>query len=71
VEAIGEQRILGVVLNRMSAAEIGGSYNYYGYGAYAYGLVKKRKNRLMFWRHSEDAAVKSSTAATAHDSLSR
>jgi protein-tyrosine kinase len=51
VEAIGEQRILGVVLNRMSAAEIVAAYNYYGYGAYAYGLVKESKRGLMFWKN--------------------
>jgi Mrp family chromosome partitioning ATPase len=71
VESIGEQRILGVVLTRMSAAAIGGSYNYYGYGAYAYGAAKTRKRRLMFWRQSDDAAVKSSAATGAHDSLTR
>ncbi len=37
VQAIGEQRILGVVLNRMAHAEMVGSYNYYGYGGYYYG----------------------------------
>jgi Mrp family chromosome partitioning ATPase len=37
VEAIGEQRILGVVLNRMAHAEMIGSYNYYGYGGHYYG----------------------------------
>jgi capsular exopolysaccharide synthesis family protein len=37
VEAIGEQRILGVVLNRMAEAELIGSYNYYGYGGHSYG----------------------------------
>jgi capsular exopolysaccharide synthesis family protein len=51
VEAIGEQRILGVVLNRMSAAEIVAAYNYYGYGAYAYGLVKESQSRFLFWKN--------------------
>jgi capsular exopolysaccharide synthesis family protein len=51
VEAIGEQRILGVVLNRMSAAEIVAAYNYYGYGAYAYGLVKESQSRFKFWKN--------------------
>jgi capsular exopolysaccharide synthesis family protein len=37
VQAIGEQRILGVVLNRMAHAEMIGSYNYYGYGGHYYG----------------------------------
>lgn len=36
VQAIGEQRILGVVLNRMAHAEMIGSYNYYGYGGHYY-----------------------------------
>ena len=27
------------------------AYNYYGYGYYAYGLVKNRGQRLMFWRN--------------------
>ena len=36
IEAIGEQRILGVVLNRMTAADIVAAYNYYGYGYGAY-----------------------------------
>ena len=41
VQAIGEQRILGVVLNRMAHAEMIGVYNYYGYGGYYSGGVKK------------------------------
>jgi protein-tyrosine kinase len=36
VQAIGEQRILGVVLNRMAHAEMIGAYNYYGYGGHYY-----------------------------------
>jgi len=71
VESIGEQRILGVVLNRMSASAIGGAYNYYGHGADGDGATNKRKRRLMFWRQSEDAAAKSSAATSAHDSLTR
>jgi capsular exopolysaccharide synthesis family protein len=57
IEAIGEQRILGVVLNRMSVADIVAAYNYYGYGygAYAYGAARKRRRGLMFWRKSADA----------------
>jgi len=57
VEAIGEQRILGVVLNRMTSADIVAAYNYYGYGysAYAYG-TRKRRRGLMFWRKSAEAA---------------
>ena len=42
VQAIGEQRILGVVLNRMAHAEMIGSYNYYGYGGYYYGGTKTK-----------------------------
>ncbi|MCU1385647.1 MAG: ywqD 1 [Acidobacteria bacterium] len=36
VQAIGEQRILGVVLNRMAHSEMIGAYNYYGYGGHYY-----------------------------------
>jgi protein-tyrosine kinase len=51
VEAIGQQRILGVVLNRMAGADMVASYNYYGYGYYAYGLAKKKGAGLMFWKN--------------------
>ena len=56
IEAIGEQRILGVVLNRMTAADIVAAYNYYGYGygAYAYG-PRRRRRGFRFWRKSADA----------------
>ncbi len=37
IEAIGEQRILGVVLNRLRDAELIAGYSYYGYGSYGYG----------------------------------
>jgi capsular exopolysaccharide synthesis family protein len=50
VEAIGEQRILGVVLNRMTAADMVAGYNYYGYGHYAYGLAKKSGRRFLSWK---------------------
>jgi Mrp family chromosome partitioning ATPase len=50
VEAIGQQRILGVVLNRMAKADMVAAYNYYGYGSYAYGLAKERSRGLMFWK---------------------
>jgi capsular exopolysaccharide synthesis family protein len=65
IEAIGEQRILGVVLNRMAVADIVASYNYYGYGygAYAYGVGKRRRRGLMFWRKGTEAPAKS-TAST-------
>jgi capsular exopolysaccharide synthesis family protein len=65
VEAIGEQRILGVVLNRMTSADIVAAYNYYGYGysAYAYGTARKRRG-LMFWRKSADAAPTPKPAAS-------
>jgi protein-tyrosine kinase len=55
IEAIGEQRILGVVLNRMTAADIVAAYNYYGYGygAYAYGPRKQRRG-FRFWRKSPE-----------------
>jgi capsular exopolysaccharide synthesis family protein len=46
VQAIGEQRILGVVLNRMAHAEMIGSYNYYGYGGYYYGGTKVKRPLL-------------------------
>jgi capsular exopolysaccharide synthesis family protein len=57
VEAIGQQRILGVVLNRMSKAEMVAAYSYYGYGAYAYGIAKRRGRGLMFWRRPKDVTV--------------
>ena len=37
IEAIGEQRILGVVLNRLREPELIAGYSYYGYGKYGYG----------------------------------
>jgi protein-tyrosine kinase len=56
IEAIGEQRILGVVLNRMTAADIVAAYNYYGYGYGAYGYgPRKRRRGFRFWRKSADA----------------
>jgi len=51
VEAIGQQRILGVVLNRMAGADMVAAYNYYGYGQYAYGIAKSRGSGLMFWKN--------------------
>jgi capsular exopolysaccharide synthesis family protein len=48
VQAIGEQRILGVVLNRMAHAEMIGSYNYYGYGGYYYGGAKTKPTLRRF-----------------------
>ncbi|HUK35521.1 MAG TPA: CpsD/CapB family tyrosine-protein kinase [Vicinamibacterales bacterium] len=64
IEAIGEQRILGVVLNRMATADIVASYNYYGYGygAYAYGVARKRRRGLMFWRKSGESPAKPAAA---------
>jgi capsular exopolysaccharide synthesis family protein len=47
VQAIGEQRILGVVLNRMAHAEMIGSYNYYGYGGYYYYGGNRAKPSLL------------------------
>jgi capsular exopolysaccharide synthesis family protein len=52
VDAIGEQRILGVVLNRMAKSDMV-SDNAYGYGLYRYGLRKKPGRRLFFWKHKE------------------
>jgi capsular exopolysaccharide synthesis family protein len=61
VDAIGQQRILGVVLNRMAHADMVASYSYYyGYGAYAYGLAKKRGRGFMFWRKPKAADVAAS-----------
>ena len=62
MDAIGQQRILGVVLNRMARADMVAAYNYYGYGAYSYGLSNRRSNGLMFWRRKKDAASKSEAA---------
>jgi protein-tyrosine kinase len=53
VDAIGEQRILGVVLNRMAAADMVSAYNAYGYGYYQYGVRKRRGRGLFFWKHKE------------------
>jgi receptor protein-tyrosine kinase len=50
MDAIGQQRILGVVLNRMSKADMVAAYSYYGYGTYAYGVAKKHSRGLRFWR---------------------
>jgi len=50
MDAIGQQRILGVVLNRMSKADMVAAYSYYGYGAYAYGATKSTGRGLAFWR---------------------
>jgi Mrp family chromosome partitioning ATPase len=50
MDAIGPQRILGVVLNRMAKADMVASYSYYGYGAYAYSVARKRGRGLLFWR---------------------
>jgi len=62
MDAIGEQRILGVVLNRMARADMVASYNYYGYGRYAYGRyvyggTSQRGKGLMFWRRAKAATV--------------
>ena len=48
VEAIGEQRILGVVLNRMAHAEMIGAYNYYGYGGHYYSGGAKKSSLRRF-----------------------
>ena len=53
VEAIGDRRILGVVLNRMAEGDIVRAYNYYGYGQYAYGAMKRRGRSLKFWGRSK------------------
>jgi capsular exopolysaccharide synthesis family protein len=65
IEAIGEQRILGVVLNRMAVADIVASYNYYGYGygAYAYGVGRKPRRGFMFWRKGKEAAARAGASA--------
>jgi capsular exopolysaccharide synthesis family protein len=63
VEAIGEQRILGIVLNRMARAEMVGAYNYYGYGGHYYGSNNDKGSalrRLLPWlgrRTPESAAA--------------
>jgi protein-tyrosine kinase len=55
IDAIGQQRILGVVLNRMARADMVASYNYYGYGAYRYGFDGGGRG-LMFWRRPRPTA---------------
>jgi protein-tyrosine kinase len=66
MEAIGGQRILGVVLNRMARADMVASYNYYGYGGYGYGygygFAKQRGRGLMFWRKAKAEAGSKSEA---------
>jgi protein-tyrosine kinase len=67
MDAIGQQRILGVVLNRMARADMVASYNYYGYGAYryggyGYGTAKQRGRGLMFWRKAKAEARPKSEA---------
>jgi capsular exopolysaccharide synthesis family protein len=62
MDAIGPQRILGVVLNRMAGADMVASYNYYGYGGYAYGIAHRRGRGLMFWRKAKGEAAPNSEA---------
>lgn len=64
IDAIGQQRILGVVLNRMARADMVASYNYYGYGRYLYGGARdiyggdrERGRGLMFWRKPKAKAT--------------
>jgi protein-tyrosine kinase len=63
VEAIGEQRILGVVLNRMAHSEMIGSYNYYGYGGHYYGREAAKqplfRRRLPFFGRKKQKQVAS------------
>lgn len=62
VEAIGEQRILGVVLNRMAHSEMLGSYNYYGYGGHYYGGEAAKslfRRRLPFFGRKKHKQVAS------------
>lgn len=50
VQAIGEQRILGVVLNRMAYAEMMGAYDGYGYGyggQYHSGVKQPSRRRFL------------------------
>jgi len=55
IESIGEQRILGVVLNRLRESDLVSGYSYYGYGkyghgyryGYGYGFERKRKLRFL------------------------
>lgn len=66
IEAIGEQRILGVVLNRLREPELVAGYSYYGYGkygyGYGYGFERRRRGRFLakmigrFRRPAKDAA---------------
>jgi len=66
MDAIGQQRILGVVLNRMARADMVASYNYYGYGGYGYGygFAKQRGRGLMFWRKAKAEAGPKSEATS-------
>jgi len=67
LEAVGEQRILGVVLNRLREPELAVGYSYYGYGKYGYGYGYgygqglRKRGRLSFlkklWRRSNSGAA--------------
>jgi hypothetical protein len=52
----------------MARADMVASYNYYGYGRYAYGDARERGRGLMFWRKARAASVpKSEVSAEAAD----
>ena len=56
VQAIGEQRILGVVLNRMNPSEIISPYAYEQYG-YLRPRSSRRWSRFLPWNGKADAAA--------------
>jgi protein-tyrosine kinase len=57
VQAIGEQRILGVVLNRMNQSEIVSPYGYENYGYLSHGSAPKRWSRFLPWKKANAAAA--------------
>jgi capsular exopolysaccharide synthesis family protein len=65
MDAIGQQRILGVVLNRMSKADMVAAYSYYGYGTYAYGASMMSSRGLLFWRQPKDLPSRTDTTSDA------
>jgi hypothetical protein len=57
VQAIGEQRILGVVLNRMNQSEIVSPYGYESYGYLSQDKAAKRWSRFLPWKKASAAAI--------------
>jgi Mrp family chromosome partitioning ATPase len=54
VDAVGEGRILGVVLNRADDSEAVAEYGYYGYGYSRASRSAKPPRRFGFFRRNRD-----------------